>query len=207
MAVTGRKDRSWTLTALLCALAALFIPVRGQEASPLTETGQITLHGKKAPYRIRHLPVSSFPEMPPALATLLTQRSCLIPQTYQARGPENVIHGSFEGPGSSDWAVLCSQEGTVSLLVYFESAPGKLQLLASAPETERLQAHDVTGLLGFDWGIDPASPEQVREARAGMDHRPPPTGHDALAETIINRQTIYHYFMDHAWTELDMPNE
>ena len=106
MAVTGRKDRSWTLTALLCALAALFIPVRGQEASPLTETGQITLHGKKAPYRIRHLPVSSFPEMPPALATLLTQRSCLIPQTYQARGPENVIHGSFEGPGSSDWAVL-----------------------------------------------------------------------------------------------------
>lgn len=203
----GGKDRSWTLTALLCVLAVVPIPACGQAGATLTETGRIPFHGKMTPYCIRHLPVSSFPGMPDALATLLTRRGCLIPQTYQARGPENVIQGSFEGAGSSDWAVLCSVEGTASLLVYFASAPEKLQLLASAPETERLQVHDVTGVLGFDWGIDPATPQQVREARAGMDHRPPPTSHDAVSETIINRSTIYHYYMDHAWTELDMPGE
>ena len=48
--------------------------------------------------------------------------------------------------------------------------------LASAPETERLQTHDASGVLGFNWGIDPASPEQVHEAQAGMEHRPPPAG-------------------------------
>ena len=32
--------------------------------------------------------------------------------------------------------------------------------LASAPETERLQSHGATNVLGFNWGIDPASPEQ-----------------------------------------------
>jgi hypothetical protein len=135
----------------------------------LVESGQIVVDGHSTPYLIRHLPVSSFPELPATVQELLNRRGCLIPQTYEAYHPENVVHASLERAGSSDWAVLCSAEGTVSLLVFFGSRSASAQplVLVSAPETERLQAHDASGALGFNWGIDPASPEQVHEAQAG----------------------------------------
>ena len=79
-------------------------------------------------------------------------------------------------------------------------------VLASAPETERLQAHDPTGVLGFNWGIDPASPAQVREAQTGMEHRPPGLDHDALADSIVEHRTVYHFYAKSAWTLVDMPD-
>ncbi len=77
--------------------------------------------------------------------------------------------------------------------------------LATAEEKQRLQVHDLSGVLGFNWGIDPASPRQVREAQAAMEHRPPLLDHDALADTVINQRTIYHFFTKNAWTTLEMP--
>ena len=137
---------------------------------------------------------------------LLNSRGCLIPQTYEAHRPENVIHASLERPGSSDWAALCAVRGTVSLLVFFGDNATQPFLLASAPETERLQAQGDNGVLGFDWGIDPASPQQVHDAQAGMDPRPPLIDHDALADTVINQQTVYHFYSRGAWTLLDTQN-
>jgi hypothetical protein len=191
--------------ALLCACALLPAQQPEQPLAPLNESGQILVNGRSTPYLIRHLPVSSFPDLPPQLAALLNRRGCLIPQTYQAYGPENVIRASLERAGSSDWAVLCSAQGTVSLLVYFSSAPDELQVLSAAPETERLQAHGPAGVLGFDWGIDPAPPEQIHQAQTPLEHRPPPVDHDALADSIINADTIYHFYSKGTWTELEMP--
>jgi len=192
--------------ALAAAIAASQTVPHPSNSDPrLDTTGQIPFDGRSTAYLIRHLPVSSFPDLPDPLAALLTERGCLIPQTYQARRPENVIHASFERPGSSDWAVLCSTRGTVSLLVYFSRSPTLLVSLASAPETNRLQVHDVTGALGFNWGIDPASPERVREARAGMLPHPKPLDHDALADSIVDRRTIYRFYIGNTWTVLDMP--
>ena len=157
-------------------------------------------------YRIRHLPVTSFPELPEAIQNVLIQRACLIPQTYQAHRPENVVRGRFQGPGSSDWAVLCSADGMVSLLVFFGSNPEKAQVLATAQETERLQEHDGSGLLGFNWAIDPASPQRVHEAQISLEHRPPWLNHDALADSLIDHHTVYHFFAESAWTLLNVPD-
>src|SRR6266571_505562 len=131
----------------------------GQFASPpeqsfpaqLAETGNIVVGGQSVPYLIRRLPVSSFPKLPDAMAEVLTARGCMIPQTYQAHRPENVIRASLERAGSSDWAVLCSAHGTVTLLVFFASAPEKPMALASTAETQSLETHDRSGVLGFDW--------------------------------------------------------
>jgi hypothetical protein len=136
---------------------------------------------------------------------MLNRRGCLIPQTYEAHRPENVIHASLERPGSSDWAVLCSAQATVSLLVFFSSDPTKLLVLSAAPETERLQAHDPSGVLGFNWGIDPASPEQIRQAQSGLLRRPAPVDHDALADSLVDHRTIYHYYLNNVWIVLEMP--
>lgn len=183
------------------------------EAQPqLVKTGQIQVDGRTTQYVIRHLPVGSFPQLPVAVAKALVERGCLIPQTYQAHRPENVVQASLERAGSNDWAVLCSTQGTVSLLVFFGSGLGDgasaahALVLASAVETERLQEHgSVGGVLGFNWGIDPATPEQVHEAQAGMDKRPARVDHDALADTLVDHHTVYHFYTKGAWIALAMP--
>jgi hypothetical protein len=189
----------------LLSACALLPAQQPPPPAPLNVSGQTLVAGRPTPYLIRHLPVSSFPELPAGVQVLLNRRGCMIPQTYEAHHPENVIHASLERTGSSDWAVLCSAQGKVSLLVYFSSAPAELAVLASVPETQRLQAHDPTGVLGFNWGIDPASPAQVREAQSGMKPRPLRLDHDALADSVVDRRTVYHFYVKSAWTLVGMP--
>jgi hypothetical protein len=185
---------------------AVILAQQSPNSAQLVESGQIVVDGHSTPYLIRHLPVSSFPELPAAVQELLNRRGCLIPQTYEAYHPENVVHASLERAGSSDWAVLCSAEGTVSLLVFFGSRSAQPIVLVSALETERLQAHDPSGVLGFNWGIDPASPQRVHEAQAGLEHRPARLDHDGLADSIVERRTVYHFYAKSVWTLLEMPD-
>jgi hypothetical protein len=179
-----------------------------QQSKPvqMNESGQIVVDGRSTPYLIRHLPVSSFPNLPAQVQAVLNQRGCLIPQTYEAHQPENVVRARLEGAGSLDWAVLCSAGGTVSLLVFFNANPAQPFVLASAPETHHLQAHDSSGILGFNWGIDAASPSQVHEAQAGMEHRPASVDHDAIADSVVDRRPIYHFYAKDAWNLLEMPD-
>ena len=116
-----------------------------------------------------------------------------------------MINASLERPGSSDWAVLCSAHGQVSLLVFFASAaPAAPIVLAEISETERLQAHDLTGVLGFNWGIDPAAPRRIREAQSGMAHHPTAPDHDCLADITIDHRTIYHLYREGAWEKVEV---
>jgi hypothetical protein len=199
------KSGCWLPTILLCATALLPAQKPDQTLAQLDQSGLVAVAGHNAPYLIRHLPLSSFPSLPAKLAGLLDRRGCLIPQTYEAHRPENVVHASLERAGSSDWAVLCSKEGTVSLLVFFSSAPAKLLVLATAPETERLQAHDLSGVLGFNWGIDPATPEQIRQAQSGVRPRPARVDHDALVDSVVEGRTVYHFYVKSAWSVLETP--
>jgi len=182
------------------------LPQHPQPAQ-LVESGQVVFAGHSTPYLIRRLPVSSFPDLPAAVRDTLTERGCLIPQTYEAHRPENVIHASLEHAGSSDWAVLCAVQGTVSLLVFFSGGSSQPLLLASAQETQRLQAHPSSSSLGFNWGIDPASPQQIHEAQIGISPRPAKVDHDALADSVIDQKTIYHFYARNVWIVLDMPRE
>jgi hypothetical protein len=211
----GEKEKGWRRWARRAALLAGVVSLGGpfllqaqspaKDAALLDESGQTLIHGTSAPYRIRRLPVSSFPELPAAFREQLERRGCLIPQTYEAHRPENVIHGSLERSGSSDWAVLCSAQGTVSLLAFFSSAPFQVQTLATATELQRLQEHDPSGVLGFNWGIDPVSPDRVHEAQSGLVPRPARLDHDALADSIVEHRTVYHFYVHNAWVVLDMP--
>jgi hypothetical protein len=207
MGRAGLVTGAFSLSGLILACVAA-APQQTDSQPQLVKTGTIQVDGRTTQYVIRHLPVNSFPELPEAVAKALVERGCLIPQTYQAHGPENVVQASLERAGSSDWAVLCSAHGTVSLLVFFGSAVGgiaRAQVLATAVETERLQVRGADGVLGFNWGIDPATPEQVHDAQAGMDKRPARVDHDALADTLVDRHTVYHFFTKGTWIALAMP--
>jgi hypothetical protein len=172
----------------------------------LAETGQVMVDGKPMAYLMRRLPVNSFPELPEPIAAELNRRGCLIPQTYEAHHPENVVRARLEQASSLDWAVLCSTHGTVQLLVFLSSAePTAPVVLATAQEKDRLQVRVGRDVMGFNWGIDRATPEQVHEAQAGMEPRPW-LKHDALLDSVIDRKTVYHFYEKSAWTLLEMPN-
>ncbi|MGA3132916.1 MAG: hypothetical protein ABSD59_19100 [Terracidiphilus sp.] len=192
-----------TAPLLFCCLSL----VRPQDpaADPLNESGRVIVAGRPTPYLIRHLPVNAFPQLPPAIQDALTRRGCQIPQTYEAHQPENIVNASLERHGSSDWAVLCSVDGKVSLLVFFSSGGGPM-VLATTAETDRLQAHGSTNVLGFNWAIDTASPETVHEAQLGMSRPPPRLDHDALADSIIDQKTIYRVYLKGAWTIVETRN-
>src|ERR1035437_6317605 len=125
MVHAGTRKFACLLGVLLCPCSLLPAQPQQQAHAPLNVSGQIVIAGQSIPYLIRHLPISSFPNLPDELTVLLNRRGCLIPQTYEAHHPENVVHASLERPGSSDWAVLCSAQGTVSLLVFFPSDPAR----------------------------------------------------------------------------------
>lgn len=192
------------LTAASLLPATIEAHAQSGDADQFTEKGRITISGLSTRYLIRRLPINSFPDLPAAIQNALNQRGCLVPQTYEAHGPENVVHASFERPGSSDWAVLCSAKGTVSLLVFFSDKADAF-VLASAPETAHLQPHGGESALGFNWGIDSATPEQVHQAQSGLQPRPVLLDHDALADSAIDHQTIYHFYDKGAWKLVEMP--
>lgn len=196
-----------TLAMLVTSARAQAGPAPARNAhEPLVVSGQIDISGRPTSYLIRRLPASSFPALPDAVQSELNRRGCMIPQTYEAHRPENVIHADFEGRGATDWAVLCAAQGTVSLLVFFDGGSQPPSVLASAPETERLQAHDASGVLGFNWAIDPASPRQVAEAQRGMLPRPESLDHYAVADIIVEHRTIYHFYAKGAWTLVKLPD-
>src|SRR5450432_3262156 len=102
-------SKAGSLLGIVLGVSAL-LPAQPAKSpsSQLNETGQVEVDGLARQYVIRHLPVSSFPQLPEGVAKALVERGCLIPQTYLAHRPENVVEASLERAGSRDWAVLCS---------------------------------------------------------------------------------------------------
>jgi len=198
-----RADRKSVLLACLICCSATRISSQESFAPSLDTTGKTTVNGRLTPYIVRHLPLNAFPQLPAAVQVQLNRRGCLIPQTYEAHRPENVVHASLEQKGTSDWAVLCSVNGTVSLLVFFASNLTAPALLATAPEISRLQPQGLSGILGFNWAIDQASPDEVHEAQLNMRHPPPRPDHDALADSVVDGRTIYRFYSSNFWTTID----
>jgi hypothetical protein len=175
---------------------AAFIPAQTAANSP-APTHRIRPNragnGRSTSYLIRHLPVSSYPELPATVVDFLNRRGCLIPQTYEAHRPENVVHASLERAGSSDWAVLCSAQGTVSLLVFFSDTPAQFAgagLIAGNRAFANARCERGSRLqLGHRFRI---ARSRSIEAQSGLEHRPPLIDHDALADSVVDNRTIYH---------------
>lgn len=174
-------------------------------AAPLfagAQEGEHVLHGHigDQSYAFRMLPPTSFTELPAAIRSDLERRHCLIPQSYEARTPENVIHGAFHEKGSSDWAVLCSQQGTSTLLVFWNSSATKPLELAPQLDTDTADPHDETKMLGYARGIDPASPGSIMEVIANKPYGP--FDHDGIKDAHIEKSSVVHYFKNGTWTTL-----
>src|ERR1700757_2181675 len=133
---------SASLAILMTAAVAPSLAMGQSDSAAATEqieSGRVRMaSGVEVVYRIRLLPLTSFPALPSVVAEQLEKRKCMIPQTYEAKAPENVVHASLERKGSTDWAVLCSVNGATTLYVFFQSQPGSPIALRQQRDTEWL---------------------------------------------------------------------
>lgn len=172
-----------------------------EEPSEQIETGRAHLpNGAEVSYRIRLLPPASFPALPSPVAGVLNSHRCLIPQTYEAHQPENVIRGSFEKQGSDDWALLCSVDGATTLYVFFQSRLGEPIVLRRQRDSQWLGAETV-GAYGSAWGIAVRHPSQFPRIKAahGIDH-------DGIDDSYVEKSTSIHYFQNGNWISIDANN-
>ena len=159
------------------------------------ETGFKEMHGKpSAPYQIRLLPVSSFPQLPALIARELDAKGCLIPQTYEAHEPENVIRGSFEKSGSNDWAVLCSVKGITNLYVFFGS---------NLAEPIALRSQADSKWLGKDWSQDYGSAWGISTMSADVMPRVDQFDHDGIEDAFIEQSAVVHYYVKGRWASYE----
>jgi hypothetical protein len=193
-------------------LAALFLassqtaPSNSQPTQP-PNTERIEAGQQQSPsgdtinYRIRLLPLSSFPDLPPLGAADLSRRQCMIPQSFEAKQPENVIHGAFHAPGSDDWAVLCSNTGATTLFVFFAGQFEAPIALRSQPDSTWLGAEPGSAIFGSSWGIAVRSAAELRDTpqlrhAAAIDH-------DAIDDARLERSLNIHYYQSGKWLKLN----
>ena len=169
--------------------------------APAQDTEKIVRgHKGDQSFAFRMLPPATFTELPAPILRDLEKRRCMIPQSYEAKSPENVIHGAFLQQGSNDWAVLCSQDGTSTLLVYWNGAAAKPAELAAQVDSDTADPHDETSLLGYARGIDPASPDKIDEVLVNKPYGP--FDHEGIKDAHIEKSSVIHYFKGGTWMTL-----
>ena len=199
--------------AILLLAAALFTaallaapPLLSAQNSPAerVESGEVpSPQGNLLHYRIRLLPLASFPILPAPVLAQLSRRQCMIPQSFEAQQPENVIHGAFRAPGSSDWAALCSSSGSTTLYVFFAGLLDAPFSLRTQPDTAWLGAEPGSSVYGSAWGISSLS---LAGLRASPQLRGPATlDHDAIDDAHLEHADTLRYFQAGKWIVLNPP--
>ncbi|MBW4043697.1 MAG: hypothetical protein HIU87_01720 [Acidobacteria bacterium] len=181
-----------------CLLLGLFALTARAQLAEQEQTGQMAgPDNTPLAYSIRLLPLASFPDIPAPFLRVLSSRGCLIPQTYEAHQPENVIHGSFEKPGSSDVALLCTTGQTTSLLVFFASNPSQPATLVKSKNTDWL-AIEGDRMRGFAWGLDPVATAYLPRGLTA--------DHDGISDSFIEHTAKLHYYSRDHWLTVDRNN-
>jgi hypothetical protein len=148
----------------------------------------------------RLAPVGDFPELPTGIAQDVANRGCQIPQVKGVSARHNVIKGAFEKPGQRDWAVLCLQKNTSTILVYWKGAAKNPAQLAPLDETITPSKN------GYYRILQVAGEKFIRshyEASASdLDPLPKTLDHDGIDDGIFEKGSIVHYFYNGTWLKL-----
>jgi hypothetical protein len=96
---------------------------------------------------IRRAQPAGVKELPAEFVEKLSVRGCTIPQFDSGEGaegvgaePNNVIHGEFTRRGQDDWAVLCSNGKTSTIVIFWGKATACPASLARLDDAHYLKA-------------------------------------------------------------------
>jgi hypothetical protein len=183
------------LVALVGAAAAI------AQQNQQTENGQFTARDKLVhPFSVTRLAPGAFPGLPAAVRDELVRRGCVVPQPSGAASAENVISGTFRDGSKGDWAVLCSREGSSSVLVFWNGAAQGVDEISKQADTDYLQAPRSGPFYTYERRISTASPERIRKPK--QNRKLAPFEHDGIDDAFVGNGSVIHYFRQGQWEEL-----
>jgi len=83
---------------------------------------------------------SAYTQVPASVRSGLQRLGCTVPQSFMAKSPENVIHGSFTARGAREWAVLCSVNGSSEILIFRSGSTAPIARIAKKADATFVQA-------------------------------------------------------------------
>ena len=143
--------------------------------------------------------------LPPAVAATLRQMGCTIPQADESPAlpsPNNVIRGRFYDAERESWAVLCSVQDTVRLLVFRDAADTKPETLQGGLESDWMQTTGPDSA-GFSWAITVADEAKKRWYHSQYGGAPlPPLDHDGIDSHFLEKASVVLYHHRGKWLRL-----
>lgn len=172
----------------------------------LAQTGGFpaTSDWEAAERAIVRLKPDAFTHLPPAVRTDLNRRQCTIPQpdSIDGAGPHNVIRGRFTSLSLTDIAVLCSNGGVSTILVYRGGDTKDVATLAAMADKAFLQTGSAKAI-EFSRAISVASPTQMRIYHEAFGAgRMPRLDHDGIDDAFVGKASIVRYWSGGKWLEL-----
>lgn len=149
---------------------------------------------------IVRLSPAEFPDVPDTVRSWLVELGCAIPQAWGDQGLHNIVSGRFASPEQTDWAALCSRDGTSEVVVIWGGPATCPTPLARHPDRNFLQNVGVDGIL-FSRGIGvvPADPLSRYWTHSG-DARPGLV-HEALSDAFYEKGATAYYCHEGRWLE------
>lgn len=148
---------------------------------------------------------ADFDSLPPAVTRALLDRGCTIPQACWAiPEPHNVIRGRFARPDQEDWAVLCSRDGRLTILVFWSGAASDVTELDEGEERFVLQ-HSGGGRFDFSKVIGIADASFIRRMHAYFPDSPEPPAvldHDGINVLFVEKASVVLYLYEGSWLRL-----
>jgi hypothetical protein len=146
---------------------------------------------------IRRAQPAGVKELPAEFVDKLTVRGCTIPQFDSGEGaegvgakPNNVIHGEFTRRGQEDWAVLCSNGKTSTIVIFWGKATGCPASLARLDDAHYLKAGK-DRKLHYSRSIR-ALGESGLDERAGLAGLKP-LKHEGIDDRFVGKSSAFFY--------------
>ncbi|MFA5162607.1 MAG: hypothetical protein WC421_10215 [Elusimicrobiales bacterium] len=165
----------------------------------------------RAAHEIKRLPPSAFPKLPAKLRAELERRRCTIPQAAGFSAPHNVISGSFDRPGQTDWAVLCSRDGMSSVIMFWNSLPDNAGAIA-APAEDKNWLDESGEQVCYRRYLSAARADYMKEIVSAAQKPGLPGGiapkqvdHDGISDAMLSRPSSILYRVNRNWLEFPVP--
>lgn len=162
-------------------------------------------------------------ELPKDIAQYSQKRGCRIPQPPQMSIPfnndalesrefqrrtndgspmvtYNVMRASFYKKGQIDWAVLCSQNGRSSILIFKDGSVKNVDEIANESDDDFLQVMEENGKLVFTRLVYPISLDKGHIVRMDENkERLTPPGVYGLEDAFIEKASTVWYYKKGQW--------
>jgi hypothetical protein len=171
-----------------------------QSAQKSTTTAKATVNKESA---IRRVLPADVKELPADFVEKLNVRGCTVPQFDSGEDaggvetePNNVIHGEFTRRGQEDWAALCSNGKTSTIVIFWgkvTACPASLARLddahyLKAGKDKKLHYSRSIRALGED-GLD------ERAGVAGLK----PMSHQGIDDRFVGKSSAFFYCIERKW--------